>query len=168
MVILGNIISLIGSLFMVYSGILKKKSQILLCQCIEYILFVITNIILGGIPGAIINFFAMVGTLLGYKNKLNIVTKIILIILIAILVIKFNNLGIMGYASLIAMIIYFCVIDLKNVFTYKIFLIVIMLLWVVYDYSIKSYVSVVFNIVTIITIIISMIQIKKAKKKKKR
>ena len=168
MVILGNAISLVASIIMVYSGILKKKKQILLCQCIEYILFTITNIVLGGIPGAIINFFAMIGVLLGYKNKLNIVSKTVLGILTRILIIKFNNLGLLGYLPLIAMIIYLCVIDIKNVFTYKTFLIIIMLFWVVYDYSIKSYVSLVFNILTIITTIISMIQIKKSKKKKKK
>ena len=167
MVILGNAVSLVASLFMVYSGLLKKKSQILLCQCIEFILFVITNIILGGIPGAIINFICMIGVILGYNKKLNIVTKTVLALLAAILIIKFNNMGLLGYLPLIAMVLYLWVIDIKDVFIFKTFLLIVMLLWVTYDFSIESYVSLLFNVFTIITTIIAMIQLKKKKKRRK-
>lgn len=165
MIILGNIVALIASLFMVYAGLLKKKSKILLFQCIELALYTISNLILGGIPGAIINFLGMIGNILGYKNKLNIVAKIILTILTIILTILFNNLGIFGYLPLICMVTYLWIIDIKNVFTFKIFLLIIMILWSVYDFSIKSYVTTAFDIFTIISIIISMVQLKKNNKK---
>lgn len=153
---------------MVYSGILKKKSKILLCHCCEYILYVITNIILGGIPGAIINFISIISALLEYKKKLNIVAKIILCLVASILIIKFNNLGIIGYFPLISLIIYICVIDIKDVFTLKIFLLFLMVFWLLYDFHLKNYVSVVADLFTITTLIISMVQIKKSKKKRKK
>lgn len=168
MILLGNIVALIASLFMVYAGLLKKKSKILLFQCFELALYTISNLILGGIPGAIINFLGMIGNILGYKNKLNIIAKIILTILTVVLTILFNNLGIFGYLPLVCMITYLWIIDIKNVFTFKIFILFIMSLWAIYDFSIKSYVATVFDILTMISTIISMIQLKNSKKNKKK
>ena len=71
MLILGNAVALVASLVMVYAGILKKKKDIVLCYCIELALYSISNILLGGIPGAIINVFGVLGNFLEYKNKLN-------------------------------------------------------------------------------------------------
>ena len=157
MVILGNVVALVASIFMVYAGILKKKKSILLCQCIELTLYTISNIILGGIPGAIINFLGVIGNVLGYKNKLNAVSKTILTILTIVLTLLFNNLGLVGYLPLICMVIYLWTLDIKDVFKFKNFILIIMVFWCIYDFSIKSYVATVFDVLTIASTIISMI-----------
>lgn len=54
-IIIGNIIALIASIIMVYSGFLKQKKTILYTQTIQIGLSVLSNIVLGGITGAIIN-----------------------------------------------------------------------------------------------------------------
>lgn len=54
-IIIGNIIALIASIIMVYSGFLKQKKTILYAQTIQIGLSVLSNIVLGGITGAIIN-----------------------------------------------------------------------------------------------------------------
>ena len=46
--IIGNIVALIASLIMVYSGYLKQKKKILYVQTIQIGLSVLSNIILGG------------------------------------------------------------------------------------------------------------------------
>lgn len=168
MVILGNVVGLAASTLMVYIGILKKKKKILFLQCIELSLYVICDIILGGISGIIINSLAMLGNILGYNNKLNLVSKIILTITSTILIIIFNKAGILGYFPLACMILYLWTLDIKNIIVFKSFLLLIMVFWGIYDYSIKSYVASLFDIFTIITIIISMVQIKKVKKKNKK
>lgn len=167
MVIIGNVVAFVASIFMVSAGILKKKKKILLCQCIELSLYTVSNIILGGIPGAIINFLGVIENVLGYKDKLNTIAKIILTILSIILVLLFNNLGLIGYLPLICMVIYLWILDIKDVFKYKSFILIIMVFWFIYDFSIKSYVASTFDILTIISTIISMISIKKGKKSKK-
>lgn len=167
MVILGNVIALVASIFMVSAGILKKKKNILLCQCIELSLYTVNNIILGGIPGAIINFLGVIESILGYKDKLNTISKIVLTILSITLVLLFNNLGLVGYLPLICMVIYLWILDIKDVFIYKCFMLIIMIFWCIYDFSIKSYVASLFDILTIVTTIISMISIKRGKKTKK-
>ena len=59
-IIIGNIIALIASLLMVYSGIIKQKKRILYVQTIQIGLSVISNIVLGGVVGAIINAFDII------------------------------------------------------------------------------------------------------------
>ena len=54
-IIIANIIALIASIVMVYSGYLKTKKKIIYAQSIQIGLLVVSNIILGGITGAIIN-----------------------------------------------------------------------------------------------------------------
>ena len=65
-IIIGNIITLIASILMVYSGILKKK-KILFVQTIQVWLLSLGNLILGGINGAIINTLGCIKNILYYK-----------------------------------------------------------------------------------------------------
>jgi hypothetical protein len=46
--IMGNVIALLASLLMVYSGTLKQRNKILYFQTIQIALSVISNIVLGG------------------------------------------------------------------------------------------------------------------------
>lgn len=76
--IIGNAVALLASLFMVYSGILKKKNQILIAQNVQIILLIISNIILGGISGAISNTAGLIRNLLYQKKWLKMPIKIAL------------------------------------------------------------------------------------------
>lgn len=104
--IIGNIVALIASLIMVYSGYLKQKKKILYVQTIQIGLSVLSNIILGGITGAIINAVSCIRNILCYKEKLSNITKIVLIIIAITLSLSFNNLGLIGLLPLISTIIY--------------------------------------------------------------
>ena len=105
-IIVANLIALIASLFMVYSGILKNKQEILLTQTIQIGLSITSNIILGGITGTIINALSFIRNILCYKNKLNTYLKVILTLLATILTLKFNNLGIIGLLILLGIKLY--------------------------------------------------------------
>lgn len=65
-----NGIFLIGSFLMVYAGILKNKKAVLLVQTIQIILFIIGNLLLGGITGAISNALGALRNILCYFDKL--------------------------------------------------------------------------------------------------
>ena len=72
-IIIGNIVALIASLIMVYSGIIKTKNKIVYIQGIQIGLSVISNAILGGITGAIINALNFVRNILCYKDRLGLI-----------------------------------------------------------------------------------------------
>lgn len=159
-IISANIIALIAAILMVYSGIIKKKSKILFIQTIQCGLSIISNILLGGISGAIINGVSCIRNILFYKNKLNTFIKIIISIITIIITIKFNNLKFIGLLPLISTLSYLWLMNTKNIISFKLLIMFTMLLWAIYDFSIKSYTSTIFDIGTFITNFISIIQIK--------
>ena len=160
-IIIGNIIALIASIVMVYSGYLKHKKKILYVQTIQIGLSVLSNIVLGGITGAIINLISCVRNILCYKEKLNNTAKIILIIIASILSLGFNNLGFIGLLPLISTIIYILLMNIQDVIKFKCLIIFTMVLWGCYDLCIKSYTSTCFDFMCIVVNFISIIQINK-------
>ena len=165
-IIIGNIIALIASILMVYSGMLKQKKKILYFQTVQIGMSVISNIILGGITGAIINALSMIRNILCYKNKLGVKEKIIITILAIILTFKFNNLGYIGLLPLISTVSYIWLMNIKDVRKFKLLIIFTMLMWLIYDVVIKSYTSAIFDFMNIIANMLTLLQIKLVKKVK--
>ena len=163
-IIIGNIIALIASILMVYSGMLKQKKKILYFQTVQIGMSVISNIILGGITGAIINALSMIRNILCYKNKLGLKEKIIITILAIILTFKFNNLGYIGLLPLISTVSYIWLMNIKDVRKFKLLIIFTMLMWLIYDVVIKSYTSAIFDFMNIIANMLTLLQIKLVKK----
>ena len=164
-ILIGNIIALIGSILMVYSGTIKHKKKILYVQTIQICLFIISNLVLGGITGAIINGIGCIRNILCYHEKLGLKEKIILSLASIILSLYFNNLGIIGLLPLISTVVYIFLMNIKNVKKFKMLVIFTMIMWLVYDLFIKSYTSALFDFMTIIT---NMVVILKMKKKRVR
>lgn len=158
--IIGNIIALIASLLMVYSGILKEKKKILYIQTVQIGLSVISNIVLGGITGAIINAISMIRNIICYKEKLGFKERILITILSITLSLKFNNLGIIGFLPVVSTITYVWLMNIKDVKKFKLLIAFTMLLWLIYDIIIKSYTSAIFDFMTLIANVITIFQIK--------
>lgn len=164
-ILIANVIALIASLLMVYTGYIKKKEKILFFQTVQIGLSVISNLILGGITGAIINALGLIRNILCYKEKLNKITQIILIILSILLGVYFNNLALIGLLPIISNVVYIVFMNIKDVIKFKYLIIFTMTMWLVYDIYIMSYTPAVFDFGNIIANIISIIQIKKSVKK---
>lgn len=164
-ILIGNIIALVASIIMVISGIVKEKKKVLFYQSVEVGLAVISYLFLGAISGAVINVINLVRNYLGYKDKLNVVLKIILTILSIVLVLYFNNEGLIGLLPLVCIIVYLWLITIKDIIKFKIMIISLMILWTIYDFVVRNYVAGVFDILTILANIISIISIKKKRKK---
>ncbi len=159
-IIIGNIVALIASLIMVYSGLIKQKKKIIYTQTIQIGLYILSNLILGGITGAIINALSFVRNVLCYKDKLGKKEKVIITILAVVLSLAFNNLGIIGILPLISTIVYLWLMSIKDVVKFKYLTIFTMILWLVYDVYIKSYSSAVFDFMNIIANIVTIIRLK--------
>lgn len=162
-IIIGNIIALIASILMVYSGMLKQKKKILHFQTVQIGLSVISNIVLGGITGAIINVLSLIRNILCYKDKLGLKEKIVITILATILTLKFNNLGYIGLLPLISTVSYVWLMNIKDVKKFKWLIVFTMLMWFIYDVVIKSYTSAIFDFMNIVANIVTLFQIKSVK-----
>ncbi|MBR2241063.1 MAG: YgjV family protein [Clostridia bacterium] len=160
-IIIGNIIALIASILMVLAGLQKKKKKILFIQIIQIALSVISNLVLGGYTGAIINALSCVRDILCYKDKMGTKEKIIIIILAVGLSLAFNNLGWIGLLPLIATVVYITFMNTKDVVKFKLLIIFSMVMWLIYDLYIKSYTSGVFDFMSVIANIVAIWQIKR-------
>lgn len=160
-IIVGNIIALIASILMVLAGLQKKKKKILFMQIIQIALSVISNLVLGGYTGAIINALSCVRDILCYKDKMGTKEKIIIIILAVGLSLVFNNLGWIGLLPVIATVAYIIFMNTKDVVKFKMLIIFSMIMWLVYDLYIKSYTSSTFDFASIIANLFAIWQIKR-------
>ena len=165
-IIIGNIIALIASLLMVYSGLIKKKEKIIFIQTIQIALSVLSNIALGGITGAIRNAISCLRNILCYKEKLGIKSKSIIIIASIFLSLRFNNLGIIGLLPVISTVVYTFFMNIKDIVKFKYLIIFTMILWFIYDFYIKSYSSAIFDFMSIVTNIFAIIKLNSRTKKR--
>lgn len=141
----------------------KTKEKILYFQTVQIGMSVISNIILCGITGAIINALSMIRNILCYKDKLGLKEKIVITILSVVLTFKFNNLGYIGLLPLISTVSYIWLMNIKNVKKFKLLIAFTMLMWFVYDIVIKSYTSAIFDFMNIVANIVTLFQIKSVK-----
>lgn len=148
--IIGNIVALLASIALTLSGLLNNKKQIILMQIIQVGLAVISNIVLGGYVGAVVNFINLIRNIICYKDKLDIKSIIIITILSIGLSLYFNNLGIIGLLPLVASTVYLWFMNIKDVTKFKIMIILTTILWLIYDLCIKAYTAALFDGATII------------------
>lgn len=165
-IIIGNLIAFIASISMVIGGLKKEKKSILYFEIIQIGLYVISNILLGGYTGAIINVLNCIRDFLCYKEKLGTREKIIILIFAISLSIIFNNLGWIGILPLIASIIYICFMNTKDIVKFKLLIVFSLVMWLIYDLSIKSYTSSAFDFFSILANTISILQLLKKNKLK--
>ena len=165
-VVIGNIIALVASILMVLAGLQKKKKKILFIQIIQIALSVISNLVLGGYTGAIINALSCVRDILCYKDKMGTKEKVIIIILAVGLSLVFNNLGWIGLLPVVATVVYIILMNTKDVVKFKMLIIFSMIMWLLYDLYIKSYTSSAFDFASIITNLFAIWQIKRHKETK--
>ena len=159
--IIGNIIALIGSILMVYVGVIKDKKGILFVQSLQIALLAISNLVLNGISGFIINTINFIRNIICYKEALSLKVKILLSIISIVLTIYYNNFGLIGYLPLISGLIYLWFMTVKDVIKFKILIIVSVVFWLIYDFIIQSYTASVFDLITIIISSISVIKLKR-------
>lgn len=163
-VIIANIIFFIASILMLLSGVIKKKNKIVISQTVQIILMTIGDLLLQAYTGALINTIAIFRNILSYKNKLNLPLKIIITIISVVCSIFINDMSVIGFLPVVTMLLYIWLMNTKDVIRYKYLMIFTLILWFIYDITIKAYVSASFDFITIIVTIISIIQIKNTKK----
>ena len=161
---IGNAISIKAAIIMVYTGTLKNKKKIILIQSFQIFLLTISNFVLGGMSGAIVNISCVIRNILEYKEKLGTKTKIVLTIVTLYFSVKYNNHGLLGYLPIISTTVYLWLINLKDIIKFKYLVIFTNITWFLYDLLIFAIVMAVFDFISVITNIVSVIKIKKENK----
>lgn len=162
--LIGNIIAFIGSLLMVAASYAKNKKNIILTQAVQISLLAISNIILGGITGAIINAASALRNILCYKNKLTKFNIFLISTVVTILSLTFNNLSLIGLLPLISTLVYTVFMNTKSTIKLKLLILLNAVCWGIYDLAIKSYASATFEFIGMFVSVISIYQLTLRKK----
>ena len=147
--LIANIIGLIGSILMVLMGLLKKKKDVLLAQNVQLILLGISNCMMGGYIGAIVNAIALFRNILWGKGKLNMFWIVIIMIVTITIGVIFNTKGPIGYLPVIAMLIFLLFMNIKDMIKFKMMTAVVMFLWFIYDLELGVYTTALFDLITV-------------------
>lgn len=164
-VIIGNVIATIAAMFMIYAGVLKEKKKILYVQTIQIILLVMSNFVLGGIVGGIVNILCVVRNILAYNEKLGLKEKVILSVLSVGISLYFNDRGFLGLLPMFSTTLYIWLMNVKDVVKFKWLIVFTNFTWFIYDVLILSIVTVFFDAICISTNIGSIIDIVRKRKK---
>lgn len=163
--LIGNMIALAASILQASSGLVKNKQKIIYMHSVQKIFGVISNLVLCGITGALMNLVGFIRNVLCYKHKLGVKEKIILIILSTALSLYANEINAISFLPMIATIIYTLLMDIKDIIKFKRLALVTTIMWFIYDIFINSYTGALFDLAYILTNLITIIRLKLAKNK---
>ena len=158
-VIIGNIVSFIGSLIMISVGLMKTKRQILIMQNLQFAVMTASNLILGGVTGALSNVVGIVRNIVSSRVCFSTRWKLLFIAIQGILTIVVNKAGLLGWFPFIAAAAFTWFLDTRNERVLKGAIIFGELLWIVYDLSNRNYAGLVFDVITVFSNIAGIILI---------
>lgn len=158
--LLGNAFALIASIIMATSGVVKDGKKFLICQNAQLGLSTISNLILGGYTGALLNVVSIGRNILCYNNKFTKTFKIVIVIIQVVGCLLANNIGWIGLCPLISVLVYtlFLTTDAKKL---KLLTASTVILWAIYDFYIQSYTAFAFDIFTMITNLVGLYRVQK-------
>ena len=161
--LIGNLISGIGCLIMVGIGLLRKKSHILIAQCVQCGFLGLGNLVLGGVSGFICNMVTIVRNLVFVKNPITTRLKISFILLQLVLSIGSLSAGFIGWLPLIAAAVFTWYLDTQSAVKLKLVILFTQVLWLIYDLYYRNYVASAFDVMTMISNLIGLYMIVKKK-----
>ena len=163
-IIIANIIDFVAAIVQVGSGAIKKKSRILIVQTIQLLMQAVSMLLLGGVTGAVSNVLSCFRNFLCYKDKLNVVWKVILIIASIGFTIALNDQGLLGIIPAAVCTIYIIFMDIKDPVKFKLLVTLSFVPWAFYHFILKSYTGAIFDVATVITNAVTLFKMVKDNK----
>ncbi len=157
-IIIANIIDFVAAIVQVGSGAIKKKSRILIVQTVQLLMQAVSMLLLGGVTGAVSNVLSCFRNFLCYKDKLNVVWKVILIIASIGFTIALNDQGFLGIIPAAVCTIYIIFMDIKDPVKFKLLVTLSFVPWAIYHFVLKSYTGAAFDALTVVTSTVTLIK----------
>ena len=165
MIIIANIFTAIGELFMAYSTFSKSKKNMLIVQVCDCIFNLIGCLFIGAYSAAVVNIIAGTRNLLNAKNKNNIYINGLLVAVLVWLGLILNKNGLIGLLPVLASLIYtICSYMLKSAQGLRYIICFNMIMWFVHDFSIGLYSSACFDVLILVVSFINIIRFNKDSK----
>ena len=161
--LIGNLISGIGCLIMVGIGLLRKKSHILIAQCVQCGFMGFGNLILGGTSGFIANVVSIIRNLVFVKCQATTALKVFFIALQILLSLGSLGGGLVCWLPILAAALFTWALDTKSEAKLKIVIIATQIMWLTYDIYYHNYVATTFDVLTILSNTAGFFMVKKSK-----
>ena len=163
-ILIANIIDLVAAIVQVGSGAIKKKSRILIVQTVQLLMQAVSMLLLGGVTGAVSNVLSCFRNFLCYKDKLNLIWKVILIVASIGFTVALNDQGFLGIIPAAVCTIYIIFMDIKDPVKFKLLVTLSFVPWAVYHFILKSYTGAVFDVATVVTNAVTLARMVKENK----
>lgn len=149
--ILGNILDLIASLLLIYSGTLYERKKILILDMSRGFFSAFGRLILGSFTGFVSSTSTFVRNLLYYKGKLSLKNKLIVGFLTIFLSLKFGNISFLSLIPTAISVSYLFLFDMEKIKNFKLLNVFYAVLWLIYKIYIRSYLSAFVEILVAVT-----------------
>lgn len=157
MMSIGLVFSAIGATCLAISSFTKNKKSMLTWQLSDYFFTMIANFLLGGYTGAISISVSIIRNVLMIKKWDSLYTTILLVIIQVTLGIHVNTLGLIGCLPLISSVSYTIISFLTDKVQWLRWVTIEnMLLWSLYDFTIKAYPALLMDVIITITTLIAI------------
>lgn len=150
-IIAGNVIALIGCIFMVFVGYAKDNKTTIIMQTIQIFFLGMSSLVLGSIPAVISNWGAIPRNFIVLHKKYTMPVKIVYTIAITAFAVYANNVGWIGALPILATFIFCLALDTPNKKQLKLIIMGTLIMWFIHDVFIQSYTSAVFDVLTFIS-----------------
>ena len=164
-VVIGNVVSFIGALFMIAIGFIKRKRHILVAQCFQFGIMGAGQWILGGTTGVISNLVSIVRNLVCIWLPFSLPLKLVFMVIQVLMTVAVRPVGLVAWFPTIAACLFTWFLDTKKETLLKIVIIACQLLWIVYDASIQNYSALIFDVFTVLSNLAGIFIILKTRKK---
>ena len=161
-VLIGNVVSLAGALFMIGVGFIRSRKKILAAQCFQFAIMGAGNLILGGTTGFIANLVSILRNLYCFRKPFTALPKVVFLLIQLSLsigtmqwqtgpgaagVFRF----VIGWFPVLAALLYTWFLDVESASALKVVIIITQAMWLFYDFSLSNYAASVFDILTILS-----------------
>ncbi len=165
MLLLGNLISFVGCLLMVFIGFIKDKDKILLAQCGQFGIMSVGNLVLGSVSGSISGIIAVIRIVVFKHVKVTVWLKLGFIALQFVLTAIAGAETLIQWIPAISMVLYTWYLDSDSAIVFKLANVSGVMMWAFHDWYYRNFVSFSFDLFTIASTFIGIWLILRDKKK---
>ena len=153
----GNTLGLIGSVFMVLANNSKDPRNVAKLQNVQVFMLGLSNLVLGAFTGFLSSIISIVRNVLCLKGKMNNVIKALLLLTFVGTTLAFNTIGWVGWLPTIASATITLGMGAENQRFFRTCLLVASITFAIFDFCVKNYVTCVFDIATIYVSVVQLL-----------
>lgn len=167
-IVIANVIQLVSAAVDFISNTIKRRKTTIQLQIISGVLDSTSDLLLQGFSGLVVDATDTICSALNYRDQLTPRRQFLLVMATVVLIPFVNNLGVIGLLPLLSTVFFTCTARTRDPYSFKLINALSFLPWVVYDFSIEAYVSMVGDILSIVLCVVAAIRIKRREDKAER